>query len=327
MRPKVYIARPIPPQVEEYIAQHCDYRKWEEDIIIPRDELLKELHDMDGLLITGGKINKELFDHAPQLKVVSNISVGYNNLDLDEMAQRRIMGTHTPYVLDDSVADLVLALMLSTARRIPELDRYVKEGQWKKGDEEVLYGLDVHHATLGIIGMGRIGEAIAKRAKFGFDMNVLYYNRRRKLEAENQLGITYAEKEQLLKEADFVVLMTPLTPETVHLMGAHEFSLMKKSAIFINASRGKNVDERALLEALKKKEIYGAGLDVFHTEPVQADNPLLKLPNVISLPHIGSATAKTRFNMAMTAAKNLVMAVKGEIPPNLVEELKFLGEG
>lgn len=327
MKPKVFIARPTPPEVEEYIAQHCEYRKWQGDKLISREELLKELHDVDGLMTTGGKINRELLEHAPRLKVVSNMSVGYNNFELETMAEKRVMGTHTPHVLDDSVADLVIGLMLSTARRIPELDRYVKEGQWKKGDEEVLYGLDVHHATLGIIGMGRIGETIAKRAKLGFDMNVLYYNRNRKIEAENRLGITYTDKEQLLKEADFVVLMTPLTPETAHLMGEHEFHLMKKSAIFINASRGKTVDEQALVKALQNKVIYGAGLDVFYTEPVEPDNPLLKLPNVVSVPHIGSATHKTRFDMAMVAAKNLVKAVHGEIPPNLVEELKFLGEG
>lgn len=326
MKPKVFIARPIPQEVEEYIAQHCEYRKWQGEKVISREALLKELQDVDGLLTTGGKINKELFDHAPQLRVVSNITVGYNNFDLETMAERRIMGTHTPHVLDDTVADLVIGLMLSTARRIPELDRYVKDGQWKKGDEEVLFGLDVHHATLGIIGMGRIGEMIAKRAKFGFDMNVLYYNRNRKIESEERLGITYAEKEELLKEADFVVLMTPLTPETVHIMGAREFDLMKKTAIFINASRGKTVDEQALVEALENKVIYGAGLDVFYTEPVQPDNPLLKLPNVVSVPHIGSATYKTRFDMAMLAAVNLVKAVHGETPPNLVEELKFLGE-
>ncbi len=326
MKPKVYIARPIPQQVEEYIGQHCEYRKWQGDKLIPREQLLKELHDIDGLLTTGGKINEELLNHAPRLKVVSNITVGYNNFALETMAERRVMGTHTPYVLDDTVADLVMGLMLSTARRIPELDRYVKDGQWKKGDDEIFFGLDVHHATLGIIGMGRIGEAIAKRAKFGFDMNVLYYNRSRKTEVEEKLGVTYVEKERLLQEADFVVLMTPLTPETVHFMGANEFNSMKKTAIFINASRGKTVDEQALVEALQNKVIYGAGLDVFFTEPVQPDNPLLKLPNVVSVPHIASATYKTRFDMAMVAAQNLVKAVNGQTPPHLVEELKFLGE-
>lgn len=322
MKPRVLITRPIPQQVVDYINQYCDVKRWSEESPIPRNKLLEEVADVEGLMTTGGKINEELFTHAPHLKVVSNISVGYNNFDLEAMKKRKIIGTHTPYVLDDTVADLVMALILATARRIPELDQTVKQGKWKKGDEEIFFGLDVHHATIGIIGLGRIGQTIAKRAKYGFDMKVLYHSRKKKLELEATMGITYASKEDLLEQSDFVVVMTPLTPETHYLMGAKEFDQMKKSAILINASRGKTVDEQALIEALQQKKIFGAGLDVFELEPVAKDNPLLRMKNVVTLPHIGSATQKTRLDMAMVAAKNLVMGVMGEVPPYVVKELK-----
>jgi glyoxylate/hydroxypyruvate/2-ketogluconate reductase len=322
MRPKVFIARPVPWEVEKYIGQYCDYRKWEGQGTIPRDQFIAELQTVEGLLTAGGRIDAELLNHAPNLKVVSNISVGYNNLDLVAMRARRVMGTNTPAVLDETVADLVMGLVLATARRIPELDRYVKEGNWKKGNDAELFGLDVHHATMGIVGMGRIGEAVATRAKLGFHMNVLYHNRTRKESVEQSLGVRYVPLNELLQESDFVVLMLPLTPETTKLMGADEFARMKETAIFINASRGQTVDEEALIIALQTGKIRGAGLDVFLQEPTDPDNPLLKMPNVVTVPHIGSATTKTRFDMAMLAAQNLVKAVLGEEPPNLVEELK-----
>jgi gluconate 2-dehydrogenase len=321
MKPKVFLAVPVPAQAEAFIAEHCDYRKWDFKEPIPRETLLEEIADADGLLIVGGSIDQELLDCAPRLKVVSNVSVGYNNFDIEAMKKRAVLGTNTPSVLDETVADLVLALMLATSRRVVELDRYVKEGTWKKGNDEKWFGADVHHATIGIIGMGRIGEAIAKRAKYGFDMDVLYYNRTRKHQAEEKLGVEYASMDEVLKRSDFVVLMTPLTPETTHIIGQREFLLMKETAFFINASRGQTVDEQALIEALEMGKIRGAGLDVYEKEPVDPNNPLLKMPNVVTLPHIGSATEKTRFEMAMLAAKNLVLGVRGEQPPNLINEL------
>ncbi|MFC7392246.1 2-hydroxyacid dehydrogenase [Scopulibacillus cellulosilyticus] len=321
MKPKVYVARQVPDKVLDYIGEYCDYRKWEDNKPIPRQQLLEEIKDAEGLLITGEKIDDELLNSAPKLKVVSNISVGYNNFDLDAMRNRGVKGTHTPYVLDETVADLAFGLILSAARRIPEMDRMVKEGKWEKGDDEPLFGIDVHHQTLGIIGMGRIGEAIAKRAKLGFSMNVLYHNRNRKTDVEDTLGVSYCSLEDLLKQSDFIVLMVPLTKETVHYIGRKELGLMKESAVFINTSRGKTVDESALIEALENGVIRAAGLDVFEEEPVSADNPLLKMPNVVTLPHIGSATYQTRFDMAMVAAENLVAAVTGNEPPNIVKEL------
>jgi gluconate 2-dehydrogenase len=321
-KPKVFIAKKIPKEVEDYIAAYCDYEKWDSEELIPKDILLKKLCDIEGIIQLGIAIDEELLESAPKLRVVSNISVGYNNFNLSAMKARKIIGTNTPGVLDDTVADLVFGLILSTARRIAELDKYVKDGQWKEGDNENLFGLDVHHSSLGIIGMGRVGEAIAKRAKLGFDMEVFYYNRKRKYEVEENLGIKYSDFESLLKKCDFIVLMVPLTKDTYHLIDHKEFNIMKSNAIFINASRGQTVNEQALVEALQSNKIFGAGLDVYEAEPINTDNPLLKLSNVVTVPHIGSATEKTRAAMASMAAMNLIKALYGEIPPNIVPELR-----
>ena len=237
---------------------------------------LEELKDAAGLIGSGLKVDDELLEQAPQLKIVCNIAVGYDNLDLSALAERGIMATNTPDVLNDTVADTIMGLILSTARRMPELDQWVKTGQWESGLEEKWFGVDVHHKVLGIIGMGGIGSAVAKRAHHGFDMEILYHNRSRNDEAEQKYGATYCSLEELLKKSDFVCLMTPLTPETINLMGKKEFELMKETAIFINASRGKTVDEEALIKALQNSQIYAAGLDVFVQEPVNKDNPLLK---------------------------------------------------
>lgn len=321
-QPQVIITRKIPKQVEEYIAEHCEYEMWQDQGEMPREILFDRLYNKAGILVQRTVIDEELLIQAPHLKVVSNVSVGYNNFDLAAMKSRGVIGTHTPGVLDHTVADLIMGLMLSTARRIPELDQYVKAGKWQPTDNENLYGLDVHHATLGIIGMGRIGEMVAKRAALGFDMKVLYYNRKPKPGLEAQLGVRYSDLDSLLQTSDFVLVMTPLTKETYHLIDARALGLMKKSAILINASRGQTVDEAALIEALENNQIYGAGLDVYETEPIEGSNPLLKMKNVVTVPHIGSATEKTRLDMTMLAAKNLVAALKNHIPPNIVPELK-----
>ncbi|WP_096200520.1 2-hydroxyacid dehydrogenase [Bacillus sp. FJAT-45350] len=320
MKPKIFISKAIPKEVEEFISSYCDYRIWNSKEPISREALYKELEDIDGLLLNDiVKIDQELLDHAPRLKIVSNSFVGYNNFDLKAMKARDVIGTNTPHVLDDTVAELTLGLMLSVARRLPELNNYVKDGYWEKGQDEKLFGVDVHHSTIGIIGMGRIGEVLARKAKYGFDMEVLYHNRRRKEEVEKRTEAEYCSMEHLLKRSDFVVLLTPLTPETTNLIGTKEFELMKETAFFINVSRGGTVDEQALIEALQSKKIKGAGLDVFKKEPVEKDNPLLKMENVTVVPHIGSATHKTRLDMAMCGAKNLVKGVCGEQPPNIVE--------
>lgn len=323
MKPKVFIAKKIPEEVERYIGEHCEYRMWSNEEPIPYEELLKEVSEVDGLLTPKGMITEEFLKLNPKLKIVSNIAVGYDTFDTAAMKRHGVIGTHTPYVLDDSVADLVFGLILSTARRITEFDKFVKEGHWNGNlDSDQFFGKDVHNSTLGIVGMGRIGEKIVKRAKLGFDMNVLYHNRSRKPQMEQDYGVSYRDLESLLKESDFVVLMLPLTSKTNGYMGANQFSMMKSDAIFINCSRGQVVNEDALKDALEQDKIRGAGLDVFETEPIDKNNSLLKMKNVITLPHIGSATAKTRFDMAMMAAENLVAGLSGETPPNVVEELK-----
>lgn len=322
VKPHVFVDRLIPAAVEDYLSVHCELDIWQEEDTVSRDELFRRLSDADGYLTAGRRIDSTLLGAASKLKVVSTISVGYNHFDIEAMKQRGVIGTHTPEVLDETVADLVFALMLGSARRVAELDRYVRDGRWQRGDGESLFGIDVHHATLGIIGMGRIGEAVARRAALGFGMKVQYSNRSRKPEAEQKYGAAWMSMDELLASSDFVVLLTPLTDQTKGLMGRREFGLMKPSAIFINASRGATVDEDALVEALQGGTIRAAGLDVFQQEPLPIGHPLTQLPNALLLPHIGSATPKTRDDMAMMAACNLVAALKGETPPQLVPEFR-----
>lgn len=322
MKPKVYVARPIPAEVEAYLREHAEVRKWEHERPITRDQLKEEIGDAEGLLIAGTPITEELLASAPCLKVVSNITVGYNNLQIDAFQARGVLATHTPFVLDDTVADLAFTLILAASRRVVELDHWVRDGKWQKGQEAELFGVDVHHATLGIIGLGRIGERIARRAIFGFDMKVLYHNRNRKPQVEFELGVTYASMEELLKTSDIVLLMLPLTEETRGLIGAREFDMMKRTAVFVNVARGPIVDEAALVEALQQRKIYAAGLDVFEREPIDPNHPLLQCTNVVTLPHIGSATAATRMKMAERAAYNLIHALQGSKEIDLIPELK-----
>jgi gluconate 2-dehydrogenase len=322
IKPKIYIDHQIPPVVQDYLSAHCDLILRQSEIPFGSAEERKVLSEIEGIFVYNRKINAEFLENSPNLRVVSTMSVGYNHFDLEAMRARGIIGTHTPYVLDETVADLVFALILGTARRVAELDRYMREGKWKKSDNEVLFGIDVHHAKLGIIGFGRIGEAIARRAKYGFQMEVAYHTRTRKYDAENSLGVIYESMDDLLATSDFVVLMTPLTPATTRLMGREQFAKMKSSAIFINASRGQTVDEQAMVEALEQGRIRAAGLDVYEQEPIPHNHPLLSLSNVTLLPHIGSATTQTRLDMAMLAARNLVNALHGSGPVHNVPELK-----
>ncbi|MDQ6418027.1 D-glycerate dehydrogenase [Paenibacillus sp. LHD-117] len=322
MKPHVFVDRPLAPEVEQSLAAHCTLDIWTDGDTIPRDELHRRLSNAEGFLTAGRRIDAALLEAAPKLRAVSTISVGYNHFDIDAMKRFGVIGTHTPYVLDETVADLTFALMLGAARRVAELDHYVREGKWKRGDGEQLFGVDVHHAVLGIIGMGRIGEAVAKRARFGFDMTVQYYNRSRKPDAEQRYEATYAELDELLATSDFVVMLAPLTEETKDMIGREQFAKMKASAIYINVSRGATVDEDALIDALENGVIRGAGLDVYKQEPIDGSHPLLRFPNVLALPHIGSATTKTRIDMAKAAANNLIAALNGETPPYLVPEFR-----
>jgi len=255
-----------------------------------------------------------LLDRAPRLKVISQMAVGYDNIDVAACSARGIKVGNTPGVLTETTADLAFALLMATARRIPEGDRAVRSGQWRTWSPLYMAGQDVHHATLGIVGMGRIGYEMARRAT-GFQMRILYTDQRPNPAAEKDFGAKRVELTELLRESDFVSLHTPLLPETTRLIGAKELRLMKPTAILINTSRGPVVDQAALYEALRDGVIAAAGLDVFEVEPVPLDEPLLKLENVVVLPHIGSASIATRTKMAVIAADNLIAGLKGEPLP------------
>lgn len=318
MKPKVYVTRLIPEEGLQMIREFCHVRVWEEELPPPRQVLMEKLKDMDGLLcLLTDKIDAELMDAAPKLRVISNYAVGYDNIELAEATKRSIIVGNTPGVLTDTTADLTFALLMAAARRIVEGDKFVRAGKWKTWGPKLLLGCDVHGATLGIIGFGRIGQAVAKRAR-GFDMHILYYDICRREDLERGLGIEYTDMDALLRESDFITTHTTLSPGTYHLISDRELKLMKKTAILVNAARGPIVDPKALYKALKEGEIAYAALDVTEPEPVPADDPLLALDNIIIVPHIGSASYATRAKMATMAAENLIAGLKGEMPPNPV---------
>ena len=265
-------------------------------------------------------IDIEVINAGEDLKVISQVAVGYDNIDVEAATRRGIYVTNTPGVLTETTADLTWALLMAVARRIVEADKYLRRGDWKiPWGLMMMLGSDVYGKTIGVVGLGRIGLAIAQRAK-GFDMRILYHSRTRKPDLEKELGIKYVDFKTLLKESDFVTLHVPLTPETHHMIGEKELKLMKNTAYVINTSRGPVVDEAALYKALKEGWIKGAALDVHEKEPTDPDNPLLKLDNVVITPHIGSASVETRTKMAVMAAENLVSVLDGKIPPNLVNK-------
>jgi glyoxylate reductase len=286
----------------------------EENIPVPRDILLREIEYVDGLLcFLTEKVDEELLNRAKNLKVISNVAVGYNNIDIEAAAIKGIVVTNTPGVLTETTADLTFALLMTTARRMMEASNFLRSGEWGSWSLMQLTGQDIHGATLGIIGLGRIGEALVERAK-GFNMNVIYYNRTQKKEKEHKLGIQYRELNTLLRESDYVCLLIPYSTEVHHLIGKEELSLMKKSAILINTARGGIVNEDALYQALVNGDILAAGLDVFESEPLPVNHPLLSLPNVVALPHIGSASVKTRMKMAHLAVDNMISVFNDNEP-------------
>ena len=316
--PKVLVTREVFDETIDYLREHCEVEANQEDVPLASDVLAMRARDKDAIVCSlTDRIDDVLIGSCRNLKVVANIAVGYNNIDVAACTARGILATNTPGVLDDSTADLAWTLMLGAARRITEVERYIREGEWKGWRLKQWLGVDVHHATLGIVGMGRIGQAIAKRAR-GFDMRVLYHNRTRvPPDIEAKLEATLVSLEELLRQSDFVVLQVPYSPKTHHLIGAAELSRMKRSAILINSTRGGVVDDEALVAALKDGTIRAAGLDVFENEP-KLNPGFLELDNVVLAPHVGSSTEATRRAMAMTAAKNAVAALAGETPPNLI---------
>ncbi|MEQ4450012.1 glyoxylate/hydroxypyruvate reductase GhrB [Kosakonia sp. YIM B13605] len=318
MKPSIILYKALPDDLLQRLETHFTVTR----VANLKPETVAQHADAfasaQGLLGSSEKVDSELLEKMPQLRATSTISVGYDNFDVDALNARKILLMHTPTVLTETVADTIMALVLSSARRVVEVAERVKVGEWTSGIGPDWFGIDVHHKTLGIIGMGRIGLALAQRAHFGFGMPILYNARRHHTEAEERFQARYCDLDTLLKESDFVCLVLPLTDETHHLIGKVQFEMMKKSAIFINAGRGPVVDEAALIDALKNGEIHAAGLDVFEQEPLPVDSPLLSLPNVVALPHIGSATHETRYNMAECAVDNLIDALNGKVEKNCV---------
>lgn len=313
MKPKIVVYRSQPEAVEARLAEHFQIIRVDGLHAAP-DALAAAFADAVGAIGSSVTVDAELLAQAPALRALATVSVGIDKFDVDALTARGVVLSHTPDVLTETTADTVFALILASARRVVELAQYVKQGKWRSSIGPDLFGVDVHGKTLGIVGMGRIGQAVARRAALGFGMRVLYHNRRPAERAEHELGARQAELDTLLRESDFVCLQVPLSDATRHLIGARELALMKPSAILINAARGAVVDEAALIEALRNARLRAAGLDVFEHEPLPADAPLLQLPNVVALPHIGSATQETRIGMSEQAADNLIAALcRGEL--------------
>jgi glyoxylate reductase len=314
-RPRVYITRKVPQPAINIVASACDFGIWDSaDVAVPRDVLLAEAAQSDGILaMLSDKIDEAFLSTTPRCKIVANMAVGYDNADVPAMTKRGVLLTNTPDVLTETTADVAWMLLMAAARRLLEGHLMMIKGEWKSWSPFFHLGQEVHGATIGIVGAGRIGTAVARRAK-AFNMRVLYTNRNRASQLESALGAEYRGFDELLRESDFVVMTAPLTNETRGMFGAREFGLMKDTAVFVNVARGAVVKERELYDALKAGKPYAAGLDVFEVEPTPMDNPLFTLPNFVGVPHIGSATLQTRTAMASLAAQNLVAVLTGKPP-------------
>jgi glyoxylate reductase len=318
-KPKIFVTRKLPQSIMDILSAECDLAQWPHDEpAVPREVLLREVRDVHGIfaLITD-RMDAEVMDAAPQLKVISNMAVGYDNIVVKEATARKIAVGNTPGVLTETTADLTWALILGGARRMGESVEYIKQNRWKTWIPFELLGADVYGKTLGIIGMGRIGAAVARRAR-GFSMNILYHNRKSHPDYEAETGAKFASLDELLAQSDYVSVNCPLNEETRYIINAHTLQKMKRTAILVNTSRGGTVDPKALYEALKNGTIAYAALDVTEPEPVGADYPLLSLSNCLIIPHLGSATIDTRLKMATMAARNLIAGVRGERLPNCV---------
>ncbi len=313
-KPKVFVSRLVPEKGLSIVREFCDAEIWEGEFPPSRAELLARVRDVDGLLsLLTDKVDAEVMDAAARLKVISNMAVGVDNVDLAAATARGIPVGNTPGVLTDATADMTFALLMAAARRVVEGEKYVRQGKWKTWNPRLLLGADLVGATLGIIGFGRIGQAVAKRAQ-GFDLRVIYFDP----SAKPAFGATPAELDALFRESDFISLHVPLTSETHHMINAETLGKMKPNTILVNASRGPVVDSQALYAALKSRRIFAAALDVTEPEPLPADSPLLQLDNCLVVPHLGSASRQTRDMMAFLAAQNLIAGLKGERLPHCV---------
>jgi glyoxylate reductase len=320
--PKVFVTRNLLPPYLEILQEICSPEIWSGENPPPRNILLESVKEKDGLLcLLTEKIDRELMEIGKDLVVISTMSVGFEHIDLKEATERGIYVCNTPGVLTEAVADHTLALLLAAARRMIEADSFMRGKKWiMPWSPTMLLGAGVYGKTLGLIGLGRIGQAVAKRA-IGFNMKVIYNDiYRQSPDVENDLNVTYCEFDEVLQASDFISIHVPSTRETYHLIGEREFSLMKPSSIFINTARGAVVDEKALFHALKEKKIQGAGIDVYEKEPTDLTNPLFMLENTVLTPHIASATVESRTMMAELSAKNLVAVLKGEMPISLVNK-------
>ena len=316
-RPHVLVTRLIPDAGLDPVREACEIDLWEDELPPPREELLRRVAGKDGLLsLLTDRVDDELLDAAgPQLKVVSNFAVGFDNIDVPALTKRRIPGGNTPGVLTETTADLAFALLMATARRIPEGVDYVRDGRWRTWGPMLLMGVDIHGATLGIVGFGRIGREMARRGR-GFGMEILYHDvHPASPEDEADLGARRVDMDELLRTSDFISLHVNLTDETHHLIDADALRAMKPTAVLVNTSRGPVVDPQALEHALRANEIFAAGLDVTEPEPLPADHALVRLPNCVVVPHIASASRVTRDRMAEMAAANLLAGLRGERLP------------
>jgi len=320
VQPRVLVTRKIFGEAVALVKRHFEVEYNDSDVPFPPDLLIQKLHAKIGAItLLTDRIDEYLLSHCPDLKIVSNVAVGYNNIDVQACTRHKVMVTNTPGVLDDTTADFTWTLLLATARRLVEADQYLRSLNWDGWKLMEFLGYDVHHKTLGICGLGRIGQGVARRAK-GFGMRILYTDLiRASFSVEEELGVLFFDKEALLAESDFVTLHVPLGPQTTHYISGAELALMKPTAILINASRGPVVDEKALVQALQEGKIAGAGLDVYEREP-EVEPALLTMKNVVLAPHIASASCETRLRMAMMAAENLIAGLTGKRPPNLVNE-------
>jgi len=316
-KPKVFVTRRLPKLALELLGKETDFELNPEDRVLRKGEIIAGVKEKDALLcLLTDKVDAEVMDASGRLKVISNCAAGFDNIDVNAATKKGIVVTNTPGVLTETTADLTWALLMAVARRIVKSDEYVRTGKWDSWAPMLFLGEDVHGKTLGIIGLGRIGSAVARRAK-GFDMKVLYHDVQREERLEKELGIKYVSLDELLRESDFITCHVPLLPSTHHLIGERELKLMKRSAYLINTSRGPVVDELALVKSLEEGQIAGAALDVFENEP-RVPRELIKMDNVVLTPHIGSASVETRTKMAMMAVENLLSVLKGKVPPNLV---------
>lgn len=327
-KPRVFATRPLPPSIIEFLSTRCEVSSVLKDEAISADELAAICREqaIEGILSSATPVNRQVVEQAARLRVVSQLGKGYDNVDVAACTAHKIIVTNVIGAPEESTADITFALILSVARRIVEGDHYVRDGQWKSWLWKLLWGFDVHGKTIGLYGFGTIGQAVARRAA-GFSMRILYHTRRRAPEdIERKLNAQYVDAEMLIRESDFLSLHTPLTPETRHLISARELGWMKSTAFLINTARGPVVNEEALVEALKAKRIAGAALDVFEREP-NVHPELIKMQNVVLLPHLGSATEETRTRMARLAAENLLAGLDGQRPHNLVNPEVLDGHG